>query len=192
MRQPLGEDVTDHPFVGIIEIGMQQPHRDALITRFSHLVTECLDFRTIERNQYVTVCIDPFKYGQSLLPGQQRVGQDEVQIILLKPAFRPHLDHIAKALCGNQRGFCAAPFDQGVGGKGGAMDYLLNRRRWHACPLTHSVHAFNDGIFRGCVSRQHLNRGHALRRFKHDIRKRTADIDTQSKFHAHALPYSGH
>ena len=114
-----------------------------------------------------------------MLARQQRLGQHEVQVILFKPAFGTHLDHIAEALRGDQRRLRPASFDQRIGGKRRAMNDLTDLCRVHPRLGADLMHAINDRVFRRCISRQHLRRMLRAVNFNHHVGEGTADINAQ-------------
>ena len=73
-------------------------------------------------DQDVAAGVHALAQGEAGVAGDQRLGQDEVEVVLLEAAFGPHLDHVAEALGRDEGGAGAAPLDQGVGGERGAVD----------------------------------------------------------------------
>jgi hypothetical protein len=52
--------------------------------------------------------VDALAQGEAGVAGDQRLGQDEVEVVLLEAALGPHLDHVAEALGGDEGGAGAA------------------------------------------------------------------------------------
>ena len=59
-----------------------------------------------------------------MLPRHQRVGQPQVQVILLEPVLGPHLDHVAEALGRDEGHPRPPPLDERVGGERRPVDHL--------------------------------------------------------------------
>ncbi len=110
-RQTLLQHLADHPLMGVVQVGVDQPDGDALITRFGDTIRQSLDLGPVERQKYGAGSIDALFHRVTHLARQQRFGQVEVQIILLEPAFGAHLDHVAEALGRDQRRLGPAPLD---------------------------------------------------------------------------------
>jgi len=109
----------------------------------------------------------------------QRLGQHQVQVVLLEPAFRPHLDHVAETLRGHERRLRSAAFDQRVGGERGAVDDLPDLP-WRAPRLgADLVHAIDDGLLRRGMGRENLGGDLRACSLQHDVGERPADIHAQ-------------
>ena len=140
----------------VVQIGMDQPDRDAFITRVGDAVRQRLDLGAVERVQNRPRGIDTLFHRVAHLARQQRFGKVEVQIILLEPAFGAHFDHVTEALGGDQRGLGPAPFDQRVGCQRGAVDDLREiggRDPGLGADLMHPV---DDRVLGRGIGGQHL------------------------------------
>jgi hypothetical protein len=84
----------------------------------------------------------------------------QVEVVLLEAAFRAHLDYVAEALGGDEGRARAAPLDQRVGGKRGAVDHEIEVGRSDACSLDDDCDAIEDRLLGRGVVRQHLARIH--------------------------------
>ena len=142
--------------MGVIHIGVQQSHRHAFKTRYLNLINQGLNVRAVQGFEHLAVCLHAFIDGIAEIAGQQRLGEDQIEIILLKPTFGAHLDHIAKSFRGDKGGFCAAPFNQSISGQSGAVDDLADPCWSNVGLLTYAVHPIDDSIIRGGVGGQDL------------------------------------
>jgi hypothetical protein len=123
------ERVLDHTLMYVIGIGMHQAHRNRLILPFRDPHRKRVGLRRIQRQQHAAIRCDPLGQGEAMLPRDQRRGEFEVQVILLEPVFRAHLDHVAKALGCDEGRLRPAPLDQGVRDKRRAVDDLPDLRK---------------------------------------------------------------
>ena len=122
----LGQNLADHALVRVVDVGVQEPDRDALVARGRKLAGQGLDLGAVERDQHVAPGPDPLGQGVAAVARQERGGQDQVEVVLLEPALGPHLDHVPESVRGDERGLRAPPLDQRVGGKRGAVDDLAD------------------------------------------------------------------
>ena len=131
-------------------------------------------------DQDAAICVNTFGHSETALTGQQRFWQFQIQVILFKPTFGAHFDHVAKPLGGDQRCLGSASFNQGVGCKGCAVDDLANIRWRNTCLCANLVHAVDDRVFRGRVGGQNLCRKLLALYFDHNVSKRAADVDAHA------------
>ena len=166
--------------MGGVQVGVDQAHRDAFIAALGDLIYDGLNLGTVNINEHRTICIDASGHGEPHLAGQKRIWQVEVQVILFKPRLGPHLDHIAKPFSGDQRRLGPAPFDQGVGGKGRAMDDLVDVAGINTRLGQNLMHPVDDRVFRGRIGGQHFGRENLRAFFQNNVGKCAADIDAKA------------
>ena len=178
-RQSFRKNLGNHPFVGVVHVGMQQAHGDAFIPRLAQVVGQSLDLGPVQRDQRAAIGVQPFADGVAAIARQQRIGKLQVEIILFEPAFGAHLDHVAEAFGRDQRRLGPAPFDQRIGGQRGAVDHLRNRRGRDARLFTDPVHALDDRILGRGIGGQDLGGKPPLWPLQHQIGEGATDIGPQ-------------
>ena len=141
------------------------------------LVGQLFDFSDIERNENVAAGIHSLADDVTPVAREQWFGQHQIEVVLLEPALGTHLDHVAKAACGNERGPGTSPLDQGIGGKGRSMDDLIHGGRGDLCLSADPVHPLGNGVFRRGMGRQDLGRVAGTGNLQHHIGEGSADID---------------
>ena len=139
-----------------IEVTVHQADGNTVDAHCGDLIYAGGDLGLIQRDHDFALCIDAFAHAQPALAGQEGFGQGEVQIVLLKPALGPHFDYVTKTLSGDQSSARAAPFDQGVGGKCGAVNDLGNGAGRDALGCTNPLQSLNNCVFRGGICREHF------------------------------------
>ena len=172
-----GDDVAHEVFVRGVEVGMQETHRDGFVAREAG--REVLDLGQGEGDEDVAACVDAFAQGQAVVAGDQRIGQGEVEVVLFEARFGAHLDHVTEAFGRDEGGAGAAPFDQRVGGKCGAVDDAREPGRRDAGAGADLCHAVEDGILGRGVGGQDLDREETGRGFEHHVGEGAADVDAE-------------
>ena len=180
LRQRLVQHLADHPLVRAVDVGVQEAHRDALVARLAELLGQCPDLRPVEGHEDSARRVDAFVHDVAAVAREQRLRQDEVQVVLLEAALGAHLDHVAKALRRDQRRLRPAPLDQRVGGERGAVDDLPDRRGRGPRRRADPVHALDDRLLGRPVRGQHLRRGAPVRTLEHHVGEGAADVDAES------------
>ena len=135
---------------------MDQTDSDTLKSTFGNLIDNRFNLGAIHINKDFTIGIHAACYSEPHLTRQQRVGQVKVQIILLKPRLRSHLDHIAEPFRGDQSRLRSPAFNQRIRGKRGSMNDLVNLSRGYTRLGTHLMHPVDNRIFRGGIGGQNL------------------------------------
>ena len=134
--------------MGVVHVGMQQAHGDAVIASFLEFIRQRLGLGAVERNEHLAGGLHALGNHIAPVARQQRVRQFQVKVVLFEAAFGAHLDDIAEPLRGDEGGLCATPLDQRVGGERGAVDDLIDGARGNPGLLAHPVQAFDDGVLR--------------------------------------------
>ncbi len=124
VRQFLGQYRADQALMDVVQITVDQPHGDTFKSGFGDLVYHHFNSSPVKRDHHLAQSIHTLGHRKPHLTRQKRLGQDQIQIVLLKPAFGSHLDHVAEPFGGNQGSLCPTPFDQGIGRQRRAMDDL--------------------------------------------------------------------
>ena len=172
---------------------MQQSDRNALVLRIPKGNSETLNFGGVKPQQNLPPSVHPFANSEAAIAGQQGLGQDKIQIILLKAAFGAHLDHIPEALGRDQRRLCAPPFYQRIGGQRRAMDHLRYRRGRNACLRTNPVHRFDNGLFGRGIGGQNLGGMARAVNLQHHIGEGAANIHSHpGDFPCHSISPAMH
>ena len=114
------------------------------------------------------------------MAGDQRLGQDDVEVVLVVAALVAHREHVAEALGGDQGGTGAFALDHRVGGEGGAVHEDGDVRGGQAGGEQNGAHAFHHPLF-GCGrGGQNLDGGALARIFDREVGESAADIDGEA------------
>ena len=168
---------------------MQEPNGHAVVLPEAENLHELFNFIPVQGNEYGPVCSDPFRQREASLTLQKWLGEGQVQIVLFKTAFGPHLDDIPKSCGGHQRGSGALPFNKGIGGKRRSMDDLRYFPRVYSSKPADLADAVDDCALRCCVSRQNLDRLELTGTLQHDICKGASDINADPEPFRHFAPH---
>ena len=179
-RQPLGQNLAHHLLMGVVLVGMQQPHRDRGEAGQLQPLRQRLDLGPLQRDQHIALRIHPLAQRIAELARQQRLGQGQVQVVLLEPALGAHLDDVAKALGGDQRCLRPAPLDQRIGRQRRAMDDLLHVAQPDARLGADPVNALRDGVLGRGIGGQHLGGKGGAIDFQHHVGEGAANVDAHA------------
>ena len=123
----------------------------------------------------------PFGDLQTQVPGHQRRGPGDGDVVELVLAFAPDLQGVAKALGGDQTSDRARALDQGVGEQRGGVDHAADAARVDPILVQEAGDAGHDPVRRVVVGRQYLavqlSAGVVV--VDHDVGERAADINAQ-------------
>ncbi len=111
-----------------VHVGVQETDGDALVAGVSKRVRQRFDLGAVEGDENVAPRAHALADDVATVAGDERLGQRQVQVVLLEAALRPHLDDVAKALRRDQSRLGAAPFNQRVGRQRRAVDDLADAR----------------------------------------------------------------
>ena len=119
----------------------------------------------------------------------QRLGLLDEDVVLLEAVLLRHLDRIAEALGGDQRGLRALALDDGVGGERRAVHDQADLAGLDLAELQRPQHAVEHAVLGRGLGRQHLGREARVGRLQHDVGEGSADVDreadrTQAKWQA--------
>ena len=165
---------------------MQKADGDAFDFLALEIGREGAHSRFIERQQHAALTIEPLRHGQAQTPGNQRLGQGDVEIVLVVAALVAQRQHVAKAFGRDESRPRALALDDRVGRQSRAVNDEPNVG-WRETGLGEDgPHAAHHAFFRRAGRRQHLRRGEAARMFESEIREGAADIDGQPSPVIHA------
>ena len=164
-----------------VGVAVQQADGHALDALCGDGLQHRCDRRLIERDKGFAVDVEPLAHRQPPGAAHQRQGLDDVQIVLIEPAFRAHFQHVAEALGGHEQGLRAAPFDHGVCCQRRAVDDLVDVRKRDPGLCAGRGHAVQHGAFRFRAGGQQLGRMETtVAILKGDIGECAADVDAEA------------
>ncbi len=137
-------------------IGMEKADGHGLHVFVAQLLGQTLQGGFIERHQNIAIG------GQALLnreaQGSRHQGHGAVnhQVIMIEAFFVALFENIAEALGGDEGGLGALSFDQGIGGKGGAVNEHADVGGLYSRLFQDKADAFDDAQFRGLRGGQNL------------------------------------
>ena len=137
----------------IMRIGMQEADGDgARLALALSSAGELRYRRLVQRHQHIAIDRKPFT--NRVAPGarHQRCRPVDHQVVMIEALFVARLDHVAKALCGDEGGPGALALDQRIGGKRRAVDEDVDIGRADLGLLKHHLDAFKHAEFRGLPS----------------------------------------
>ena len=137
--------------MGVINVGMEKPHSDALKARLLNLPDQGFDLSAVDRPKHLAVGLHSLCDCVAKIAGQERRGQGEVEVILFKAAFGAHLNDIAEALGRDQSRLSTAAFDQSICCKSGAVDDLGDLSGVDLGLRADAGHALDNGFFWGAI-----------------------------------------
>src|SRR4029453_9874059 len=97
-----------------IGVSVDKRYGDRLDTELTEASGDGADCSFIERPPHGPVHIHAFRHGAAQLA---RSCLNNVDVVLVEAALVGDLDHVAKAVRGNERGTRSLALDDGVGGK---------------------------------------------------------------------------
>ena len=115
------QDVAHPALMHRVDEGVQQADGDAL-DRFAYQQRHQGTHRVfVQRAEDVAFVVEAFGHRQAQMAGHQRLGQDDVEVVLVVAALVAHRQHVAKPLGGDQGRSGTLALDQRVGGQRGAV-----------------------------------------------------------------------
>ena len=180
VRQFLGEDVAHAAFVRGIDEGVQEADGDAFDALALQRGHQGAHGGVVERQQHVALVVQPLRDRQAQMARHQRLGQDDVEVVLVVTAFVAHRDDVAKALGRQQRGARALALDHRVGGERGAVDHDADVGGRDARGLEDVAHARHHALFRRGWRGQHLGREAPAVVLERKVGEGAADVDGKS------------
>ena len=174
-----GEDVAHTTFMDRIDEGVQQPDGnafDAFALQHRH---QRAHGGNIKRQQHVSFVVEPFGDGQAQMTRNQRLGQHDIEVVLVVAALVAHRDHVAKALSGQQRRAGALALDNGVRGECGAVDDDADVGGGDTGGLQDVADTGHHALLGSSRRRQDLDREAPAVMLERKIGERAADIDGQ-------------
>ena len=102
--------------------GVEEADRQALDRLARERRDDLAQCRLVEGLQHVALVVEPFRHRQAPAARHQRLGQRDVQVVLVVAALVAEGEHVAETLGRDQRRAGALALDQRIGGEGRAMD----------------------------------------------------------------------
>ena len=170
---------------------MQEPDRDRLDTRRPPLRSNLSHPRNVKRNQdtapsrHTLVDLPPKR------PRHKRVRLVHEDVILFEPLLESHLQDIAKASCGQERGPRPVPLDQRVRRKSRTVNEDIDLRRRNSGFIQNQIEGLEDADLRCPRGRQDLGSATPCRRIENDIGEGATDVRRESELLLHAPSASG-
>ena len=180
IRHPFGQNLSNHRLMRIVDVGVDESDGDALEARLGDPVNRGLDFGPVQGDQHVTARTHPLANGESHLPRRKRLGQVQVQVILLEPRFGAHFDDVAKSLGRDQRRPCPPALDNGIGRQRRAVNDLPDGAGANPGLAACLMHAVDDRVLRGRIGGKNLGQELLAFALQHDVGKGPADVNAES------------
>ena len=184
-RKLVGQDFTDLPLVIGMGVGVQEPDRDRLNSGRPPVRSDLPHPRNIERNHDLALGRHPLIDLPSERAWHKRVGLVHEDVILFKSLLESHLQDIAKASCGQERGPCPFSLDQGVRRKGRTVDEDIDIRRRNSGFTQNQVKGLENADLRCPRSRQDLGGATPHRRVENDVGEGATNIRGEPVFLVH-------
>ncbi len=186
-RQLLGQDRAGAPLMRFGGEAVQEADGDGLDFAAAQLGRDVAHRLLVERQQHGAVGRHPLGYAEAQIARHQRIGPLHVDVVLLEAVLPGHLERVAEALGGEQRGAGALALDQRVGGERGAVHHQTDIGRPALGLGQDGAHAFQHGAL-GRVGRgQELDGvSPSIVRYsglQHNVGESAADIDGQARQH---------
>ena len=179
LRQPARNRIADPALVIRIGEAVQQPDRHGLDLLGSERLDRTGDAGFVERNQHLTLRIDPLADGQAQPAGNEGRRQIDVDVVLLEAVFVADLDHVAEPFGGEKRGSGALALDERIGGERRPMDDHADLAGLDAGLGRDRAQSGEHAVFRRVRRGQDLARKPPLADFQRYVSKRAADVDAE-------------
>ena len=157
---------------------MHEANRRRLIASLLDHAHKPRDLGILQRLQNRPVRRHPLGGHMTMLARHQGLRQDQVQVVLLEPVLRAHLDYVAKAFRRDEGGLRPPPLDQRIGDQRGAVNDLPDFGKGNTRPLRGQPDSLQDRRLRRGVIGQDLARRQPARMLQSHIRERAPDIHT--------------
>ena len=101
--------------MGVVRVRVQEADRQRLHPRRADLRHHALEQLLIQRRQHLAIGAHALGDREAQLPRHERRRQLELQIVVLVALLVAHLEHVAEARGGDERGARALALDQRIG-----------------------------------------------------------------------------
>ena len=195
VRIDAANDAGGAPLVRGIAIGMQERDRNRLdAVALDHLPRRRHHCGLVQRHEHLPLEIHTLPDFAAPIAWHERRRRFEKQIVEVVTCFAPHLDHIAKALGGDQADGRAGPLDHRVGDQRGAVHDAVQIGGVEIRLLQQAIDAGDDRLARIVRCRQQLAGVDEIapRIVQHEVGERAADIDADANSapgHRYFAPY---
>ena len=179
------DDIAGATFMIRVHVGVDETNGHRAETARCNGVGNGLQRLFVEGQQFLPLRADAPFDCKAILTRDQRLRQAQIEIILLEAAFGAHLDDIAKTVCRHKGRARAAPFDQSIGGKRGAMNDNVEIGGANARIAGHNGNAVEDRLFGRAVIGQNLRGIERAFAFERDVGEGAADISAKADGLAH-------
>ena len=170
--------------------GMQEAHRDGLDPGGAHRQPGAAHALLVQRAQHRAVGGDTLAHRVAQRARHQHRGGLDVDVVGVAALLVAHLEHVAEALGGQQRGARALALDQRVGRERGAVDEQPHLAGAHAGLGQQALHPFQHRELGRARRRQHLAGVAARGRLEDDVGEGAADVGGQAHRGARALAHT--
>ena len=171
-----GEQFSSLLFMGIIYVGMQEADGDGFDVCAFYFFDQVAKTLEIERRFDLPLRGHPFRHRKAQLARHQRRRQLEVEVVVLVALLVAHLEHVAKALGGDERGARALALDQRVGGERGAVHQDADIPGGERRGGEHFRDSFEHSRLGRARRGQHLGRMAPAGVLQHDVGEGAADV----------------
>ena len=156
---------------------MQQTDRDRFDPLGRQPLREALELGFPERRHHLSGRAQPFAELEPEAPLDQRPRLFEEEVVHLRSADPPQLEHVAESQSRDQRGPGSAVLEDGIGGYGRAVRDLGNDRAGGGGLVEQAADGLQDAPFEVRRSRRHLARADPVPRIEHDdVGERAAHV----------------
>ena len=159
-----------------VGVGVQKTHRNAFDAKLDQFRHQRLHGLPAQRHQRFAGGVHALRHHQATNARHQGLRPVDIDVVLLKAVLEGHLQHVAVAFGGNQRGFGAAPLDERVGSQRGAVQHNPHLRRLALAAGKHLAYSIHNGRRRFGVGGQHFGGDVAAFGLQHHVGKRAANI----------------
>ena len=175
-RQRRGKHVAGQQFVARVGVAVQIADGHALDALLRQRRHQRLDRARRQRHKRFSRRVHALGHGQPPASRHQRLRAVDVHVVLLEAVLERHLEHVAVSFGRHQRRARAAPFDDRVGGQGGAVQHHAQVRRGASSLCQNLAHTFQGAGGRRRVGRQNLGADVAAGGFQHHVGEGAADV----------------
>ena len=180
--------VRECPLVGCVCIGVEKAHGDRLDALRDEIIEHTPRFLRVERFNQPAIGVDALRHLESEVTRHQRNRVPRGDVVGVVPGFPPHRENVPKSFGGHEGGLGTRPFNECVDDQCRTVDDVLRGAEKIRPSLIDSGEAVVHGL-RGIRRRgQDFGelQGTSFRVEHNEIRKRAANVTTQSK-HRHLL-----
>ncbi len=189
LRRHLGRQAHRHPrqrpgqylprplLMRAVDEAVQEAHRDALHPLALQHRHQPAQPRLVQRQQHPPGIVQPLRHRQPQMPRHQRLGQHDIQVVLVVPALVAHRQHVAEPLRRQQCRARALALDDRIGRQGRPMDHDGDVARRQPGRRQDGPHPLHHPLLRRRRRGQHLGGRARARMLQRKVGERAADVD---------------